>query len=51
MGEEALDPEQAQYPRVGECQDREAGVRGLVSMGRGNGIGGFRAETRRKGNI
>jgi hypothetical protein len=27
-------------PRVGECQDREAGVGGIVSKGKGNGMGG-----------
>ena len=42
MGGEALGPEKAQFPRVGECQDREVGVGGLVTKGWGNGIGGFR---------
>jgi hypothetical protein len=28
-------------PSVGECQDREAGVDGLVNSGRENGIRGF----------
>ena len=28
-------------PSVGECQDREVGVGGLVSKGMGKGIGGF----------
>jgi hypothetical protein len=32
-GGEALGPEKAQCPSVGECQDREAGVGGLVSRG------------------
>jgi hypothetical protein len=41
MGREALGPVKAQCPSVGECQDREAGVGGLVSMGRGNGMGSF----------
>ena len=31
----------ARCPSVGECQDREVGVGGLVSRGRGDGIGGF----------
>ena len=31
---EALGPEKAQGPSVGECLGREAGVGGLVSMGR-----------------
>ena len=41
MGGEALGPVKAQCLSVGECQDREAGVGGLVSRGRGDGIGGF----------
>jgi hypothetical protein len=28
-------------PSVGECQDQEVGVSGLVSRGRREGIGGF----------
>jgi hypothetical protein len=35
MGGEALGPEKAQCPIVGECQDREAGVGELVSRGSG----------------
>jgi hypothetical protein len=34
MGGEALGPMKAQCPSVGECQDRKAGVSGLVSRGR-----------------
>jgi hypothetical protein len=41
VGGEALGPVKAQCPSVGECQDREAGVSGLVSRGRGYGVGGF----------
>jgi hypothetical protein len=41
MGGEALGPERAQCPSVGECQDSEAGVDRLVSRGRGNRRGGF----------
>jgi hypothetical protein len=41
MGGKAVGPEKARCPSVGECQDREAGVGGLVSMGRENGIGVF----------
>jgi hypothetical protein len=41
MGGEALGPVKALCSSVGECQDREAGVGGLVSRGRGEGIGGF----------
>jgi hypothetical protein len=33
---EALGPVKAQYPSVEECQDREAGVGGLMSKGRGD---------------
>ena len=40
MGGEALGPVNAQCPSVREFQDREVGVGGLVSRGRGNGIGG-----------
>ena len=39
MGGEALGPVKAGCPSVGECQDREAGVGGLVSRGRGEGGG------------
>jgi hypothetical protein len=42
MGGEALGPVKDQCSSVGEYQDREAGVGGLVSTGRGKGIGGFR---------
>jgi hypothetical protein len=41
MGGEALGTEKVQCPSVGECQDRDKGVGGLVSRGRGDGIGGF----------
>jgi hypothetical protein len=41
VGGEALGPEKAGCPSVGECQDREAGVAGLVSRGSGDGIGDF----------
>jgi hypothetical protein len=37
---EALGPEKARCPSVGECQDREAGGSGLVSRGRGDGVRG-----------
>jgi hypothetical protein len=40
MEGDALGTVMAQCPSVGECQDREAGVGGLVSRARG-GIGGF----------
>ena len=38
MGGEALGPVKALCPNVGECQDQEAGMRGLVSRGRGKGM-------------
>ena len=41
MGGEALGPVKALCPSVGEFQDRETGVGGLVSRGRGKGIGSF----------
>ena len=41
MGGEALGTEKVQCPSVGECQDREAGVGGLASRSRGDGIGSF----------
>jgi hypothetical protein len=44
MRGEALGLVKALCPSVGECQDREAGVGGLGSRGRGMGWGGFRGE-------
>ena len=41
MGGEALGPEKARCPSVGESQDREAGVGRLVNRGSWNGIGSF----------
>jgi hypothetical protein len=41
MGGEAFGPVKALSPNVGECQGKEAGVSGLVSRGRGVGIGGL----------
>jgi hypothetical protein len=41
MRGETLGPVKARCPSVGECQDREAGVGGLVCRGREDGIGGF----------
>jgi hypothetical protein len=35
MAEEALHPEKAPCPSLGECQDRESGVVGLLHKGRG----------------
>jgi hypothetical protein len=47
MVEKAVGPVKAPCPSIGECQDREAGVAGLVSRGRREGIGGFGGETRK----
>jgi hypothetical protein len=41
MGGEALGPVKVLCPSVGECQDREMVVGGLVIRGKGYGIGGF----------
>jgi hypothetical protein len=38
---DVLGPVKAQCPSVGECQDKESGVGGLVSRRREDGIGGF----------
>jgi hypothetical protein len=39
MGVEVLGPVKARCLNLRECQEGEAGVGGLVSRGRGNGIG------------
>ena len=49
MGREALGPEKALCPSVGECQDREVGVGGLASSGRGDGIGSFQRGNQERG--
>jgi hypothetical protein len=49
MGGEALGPMKVQCPSVGECQDQEVGVGGLVSRGRGERIGGFLNGNREEG--
>jgi hypothetical protein len=51
MGGKALGPLKALCPSVGECQDQEAGVGGLVSRGRQKQEGVFRGETRKGDNI
>jgi hypothetical protein len=51
MGGEALGPVKALCPIVGECQGGRAEVGGLVSRGRGDGIGSFRREIRKGGDI
>ena len=47
MGGEALGPVKALCLSIEECQDREARVGGLVSKGRGDGIGGLGGETKK----
>jgi hypothetical protein len=55
VGGEALGPVKAPCHSVGECQDREAGVGGLVSRGRGEWdrvfFFFFGGETRKGDNI
>jgi hypothetical protein len=46
MGGEALGPVKVLCPSVGECHRQEAG--GLVSRGRGEGMGVFGGESRKK---
>ena len=46
MRGEALGYVKAHCTSVGECQDREQGLRGLVSRGKEDVIGGFR-----RGNV
>jgi hypothetical protein len=46
---EALCPVKARCPSVRECQDKEAGVGGLVSKERGYGIGGFQRGNQERG--
>jgi hypothetical protein len=41
MGEEALCPVKILCPSIGECQDQEAGVGGLVNRGRQGKDRGF----------
>ena len=49
MGGEALGPVKAGCPSVGECQDRESRVDGLVSIVRRDGIGDFERGKEEKG--
>ena len=51
MGGEAPGPVKALCASVGEFQGQEAGMGGLGSMGRREGIGGFQRETRKRDNI
>jgi hypothetical protein len=49
MGGEALGSVKAQCPSVGECQNREVGVDGLMNRGRGYGIEGFKSGKKERG--
>jgi hypothetical protein len=49
VGGEALVPVISQCPSVGECQNQEAGVGVLVSMGRGEGVGDFQSGNQERG--
>jgi hypothetical protein len=49
MRGEAFSLVKAQCPSVGECQDREAGVGGLVRRGRGDGMGVFQRGNEERG--
>ena len=51
MEGEALGPVKVLCPSIGDCQCQEAGVSGLVSRGREEGIGVFRGGTRKGDNI
>ena len=50
MRDEALEPVNALCPSVGEYQDREAGVGGLVSRRKGEWDRGFLEGKQRKGD-
>jgi hypothetical protein len=49
VGGKAFGPVKARFPSVGECQEREVRVGGLVSKGRGEEIGGFRRRNQERG--
>jgi hypothetical protein len=51
MGGKTLGPVKDICPTIEECQSQGTGVGGLVSRGSGEGIGGFRGETRKEDNI
>jgi hypothetical protein len=51
MRGEALGPVKALCPSVGECQDQEAEVGGLMSRGRGGDRGVFGREMIKGNNI
>jgi hypothetical protein len=49
IGGETLGPVKARCPSIGECQDMEAGVGGLVSRRREYGIGAFWRANKERG--
>jgi hypothetical protein len=49
MGREAFGPVKTRCLSVGECQDREVGVSGLVSRGSRDEIEGFRRGNQERG--
>ena len=49
MGGEALGPVKVLCSSVGDFQGQEAGVGGLVSRGKGEGIGGFQRGNQERG--
>jgi hypothetical protein len=51
MGREDLGSVKALCPSVGEYQDQEGGVGGLVSRGMGEGMRVFRGKIRKGDNI
>ena len=51
MRGEALGLVKARCPSAGQCQDREVGVGGLVSRGRGMRYGDFGGEIRKGDKI
>jgi hypothetical protein len=49
MGGENLGLVKGQCPSIGECQDREAGVVGLLSRKKEDEIGGFQRGNQERG--
>jgi hypothetical protein len=49
MGGEAFGPVKVPCPGIGECQDREMCMDGLVNWERGNGIGDFQRGNEERG--
>jgi hypothetical protein len=51
MGGEALGPVKAPCPSVGECQNKKAGLGGLVKKENGDVMGVLEGETKKGDNI